>query len=155
MAQRCDGYSKVAPRAGYKGTPPDWTRLAIIDLFPALKDVIKMLKDIIDSLISGTTKFSSAIIDFINLLESKIDYLQSFINQIQSILDIISQDFKGTGFYLLNVPYAPGGNKYLIDTIQGANNGPKSDAFGYTGGIAIVYGGPEGEAIGKALDILF
>jgi Abnormal spindle-like microcephaly-assoc'd, ASPM-SPD-2-Hydin len=158
-SQRCDGFSKSAPRAGYKGTPPDWVSYTILDLVPDLKQVIKLMSDVIESLMSGTEKFGESILTFLNLIEAKIDSLQKFIDQIDSVLTMITEIFSGPGFYLLNVPLNSGGNEYFKKALMNAKNGPSSDIFGYTAGITILYGGPSGDvsmkAIEKALKMLF
>lgn len=155
MAQRCDGYSKTDPRAGYKGVPPDWINYTVIDLFPFLNNILKIMEKILESLLGGTEKITDSILSFIDLIQKKIDRLRLFIDRIQNVLSIIDQDFSGPGFFILKIPYDVGGNDYLKESIQKAQNGPDSDAFGYTAGVVMVYGGPSAEAIEKALDILF
>ena len=158
-AQRCDGYSQVAPRAGFKGTPPDWFSFTLLDLVPDIKSAIKMMGDIIQSLLSGTDKFGDSILNFLNLIEMKIDNLQSFIDKIDSVLNMITENFSGPGFYLLWVPPSTGGNEYFKNAVSTAKGGPSSDIFGYTGGVVLLFGGPNGDpsvtTIKNALEALF
>jgi hypothetical protein len=155
MAQRCDGYTKVDPRAGFKGFPPNWINYTIVDLFPALSDLIKKMTDIVESLLSGTEKQGDSVTQFIDLIQKKIDVLQKFINNIQNVIGIINDTFSGPGFYLLLVPPNVGGNDYIDTSIKNAKNGPSSDAFGYTSGVVIVVGGPDVDKLWRALTLLF
>jgi hypothetical protein len=161
MSQRCDGYLKVDPRAGYNGSPPNWDKLGLnlLQLFPAINDVIDQLLIFLNSLKSGTDKNADAIINFINLIQTKIDNLNNFIAKIQVVLNILKNDFSGPGFYLLNVQPKIGGTQYLKQSIQFAENGPNSDGTGFTAGVVLAYGAPAGgesiDAIKNAMNLLF
>ena len=154
-AQRCDGYLEIAPRAGYKGTPPDWESKSLGDLVPGIAKLAKMIDDFLKSLLDSLQGATQAILDFITLIQMKITELINFLTRIKSYLDILAYDFKGGGFYLLNVLPHAGGNEYLKQAIQNAEKGPASDETGYTAGIVIAYGGPSSDAIAKALKTIF
>ena len=154
-AQRCDGYSQVAPRAGYKGTPPDWTSISLGDLFPAIYALAKFIDDFLTALINSLKGMAQAIIDFISLIQKKITDLTNLLSKIKTYVDILANDFKGGGFYLLNVPPQVGGNEYLKQAITNATNGPSSDECGYTAGVVLAYGGPSASNVAKALKTLF
>lgn len=159
MAQRCDGYSKVDPRGGYKGAPPNWAgyQISLLELLPPIKIVFAEIEDLLNSLLSGTEKSSDAILNFINLIEKKIENLELFIAKIESIITMINTFFSGPEFYILNVPPEKGGTEYLKEAILAAENGPDSDERGFTAGIVLAYGGPGADitALSKGFELFF
>jgi hypothetical protein len=154
-AQRCDGYSKTDPRSGYKGTPPDWQSTSIGDLFPPIYNLIKLIDDFLTTLLKSLQGMTQAVLDFINLIQQKITDLTDLLTRIKSYLDILAYDFKGGGFYLLNVPPQTGGNTYLKQAIENSTKGPSSDETGFTAGVVIAYGGPSATAIANSLKAIF
>jgi len=140
-AQRCDGYSKTANRAGYKN-PPDWYRTkSMKELFPFLFEIIDYLEDFLKSLLNSIEKMTQAIINFINLIQKKIAYIKSFIQRIKDLVDLLIAMFDIGSVYALHVPINVGGNEYLKSAIKTAKSGPDSGPEGYTAGVVLAYGG--------------
>jgi hypothetical protein len=79
------------------------------------------------------------------------------LQQIQDLLNVLLIDFDIPNCYLLNIPFATGGNAYLQQSIRDSVNGPSSDLTGYTIGFALVYGSANGEEpdIAKGIHLLF
>jgi len=160
MAQRCDGYTLSDPRPGYKGTPPDWISVRVVDIFPFIDAILETMENIIDSLLAGTEKLTDTLVNFINLIQEKIDNLRRFVDKIQNLLDVLVVDFNIPGLYILEIPFGVGGNEYLKTSIQNATDGPDSDITGYTIGAAFIAGGPSSDnealqALKRALEFLF
>ena len=153
MQQRCDGYSKVAPRYAVKAWP-DWSayRLSALNMFPKIEEAIRIMEKLLDSLLGGTDKIDAAIITFIDLLQQKIDFLKTTINTVNSSIQNLIQDFSLPNVYFLSIPFSKGGNEYLKTSIANAINGPNLSAAACTAGVVLVVGTP---GLANALKLIF
>ncbi|MDB4330350.1 hypothetical protein N9948_01370 [bacterium] len=132
------------------GTPPDWFRVSVADLFPVINDMVRYIENTAQNFLKSLESASLALVDFIDLLLKKIEALSDIAKRLRDLIEeaLNILTIKG-GFWFLQIPAQPGGNAYLQESLLNSTGRPDSD---YAAGVMFVYG--DG-ATQKAIDFIF
>ena len=123
------------------GPPPNFKAAKLEDLigeFTTFFSAIKMLTNTLRDIAKGS---ADAVEKMVKFLDSKIKELEEINTALQKILALFTTGLPDAGVYTLVIPVGAGGNDYIKQELQRAENRPP-DSLDFTFGFMMVGGGP-------------
>ena len=142
---------KIAqPPKGEDAPPPNFKAAKLEDIMGDFQDFFSGLETLSDGLREIAGDSGTELKKFIKYLDGKIKELDKFNKTLQKILKIFSDGLPSSGVYSLVIPGEVGGNKFIKETLQNAQNRPP-DSLDFAVGFLMMGGGPSMKVLSSLL----